>query len=188
MLTLQHFALVFFLLFSASCRNESKEPNEIRSDTVQTIGKVSNTANPAKTARTKFSSVEQVISDTSGVYWGNYSDNLTSILHFDKKGFVNIEYYGQCWYTYPITIFNKDEGGSRIVMRWDDVMDCKFDIGFNKPRNNVPKPTKRSLFATFKLQNDTLFATYLYPEWVKEMNKTDTSLLLFPESFAAKAL
>src|SRR5882724_4307402 len=76
-----------------------------------------------------FSTVEQVVSDTSEIptHWGNFTGDFSSVLHFDKKDTVSVEYYGQCWYNYPFKIEN-----NKIVVYWDDNSDCLVDMHFKK--------------------------------------------------------
>jgi hypothetical protein len=123
--------------------------------------------------------------DTTATQWGNYMDNFTSVLHFSisHKETVQIEYYGQCWYSYPLKI-----EGEKITVIWDDNMDCKFDIGFKKPIKGTTKPVKGNPFVFLTLKNDTLFAEYVQNDWRKEFNKKHTSLTIFPDYFVARRL
>lgn len=73
-------------------------------------------------------------------------------------------YHGQCVYFYPIRKINEKE----FEMIWARDMDCKFDNGTKETfgLNTVPEIGRP--FAKLKLQNNILYATYYYKEWVKK--------------------
>jgi hypothetical protein len=168
--------LLFLLLFSCgqNANRQSKQP----SDTGKTFQ-----ADTLQERQTRFLSVGQVVSDTTPTYWGNFTGNYSSVLHFnlDNKDTLFIEYYGQCWYAYPIKI-----DSNKIVVYWDDNMDCKFDIGFKKFNTKMTRPVKGKPFMYLTLRNDTLFANYVHEDWIKEFNKKDSELTIFPDYFVAR--
>jgi len=178
----QHFSklIIIFLLFSCGQKTNKqltiinatseKQPD---TDTLKTKDKGKNL----------FSNLSQVIADTTSTYWGNLHDNYTSILHFNNKhkDTVQVEYHGQCWYSYALKIEK-----NKIIVLWDDNKDCIFDIGFTKSIKGATKPAKGKPFVFLTLRHDTLFADYVQKFWVKEFNKRNSSLTVFPNYFVAR--
>jgi hypothetical protein len=172
--------LLVFLIFLLSCKqnvNQKSKPHKAIKNIPQqgiAIGK--------SDSQRKFLNVFEVVSDTMPTRWGNYTGDYTSVLHFniDQKDTVWIEYYGQCWYAYPYII-----KGDRIIIYWDDNMDCIFDMGFKKIMAGITSPVLKKPFVYLTLHNDTLFADYTYKEWVKALNQKDSELTIFPNYFIA---
>ena len=130
----RHFpkVIIIFLLFSCS-QNTNK-----RNKSTATINKQKDTL---KTNNNEnwFSNLREVIDDTTTTYWATLQGEYTTVLYFNKeyKDTLQIEYHGQCWYSYPLKI-EKD----KIVVFWDDNKDCVFDIGFAEPIKDATKPEK----------------------------------------------
>jgi hypothetical protein len=169
-----------FLLFSLIACHQAAQPKQEKpsGETVPSA-----TAPDETGSIPRFHSIADVINDTGYTHWGNYTAPFTSALHFqDQKNAVVMEYYGYCYYTYPIKT-----SADTIIVYWGHHSECKGDIGLGKKLSGFSPPGSGKPFMLLTLANDsTLHATYLYPEWVKNYNKTDTTTTAFPTVFIAR--
>lgn len=95
---------------------------------------------------------------------------------------VTYWFYGQCTYeflSYP--------SAQSVDVVWSYRSDCLLDMGFLSQSNGVAKYPKTSeVFATLTRQDDnTLIATYQYPEWVKKVNEIAKDSI-FPTQYFLK--
>lgn len=98
-------------------------------------------------------------------------ENLSIFSRWNDIGIsmTQISFYihGQCIYTFPTKIINKNE----VELIWSPDGDCVFDAGFYDDFGikNVPEVGKP--FAKYTLNSEILTVTYYYPEWAKKYSE-----------------
>jgi len=111
----------------------------------------------------------------SNDFTGNWENGLV-ILHISEDQ-LNLEYHGQCMYSYPIRKINSNE----FEMIWAREMDCKFDNGTDKTFGLKKVPEIGKPFAKYKLENNRLSAEYYYKDWVKKYSQEVQEEVFTPE-------
>ena len=108
--------------------------------------------------------VNQLASEPQTTMW--ISENTEPYLQFsndNKKIFMWFD--GQCVSEYPI--FNQF---NVTYVLFDTIMDCKHFMSFKNTFNLKNYPKVNLEFMTLEQLGDTLFATYLYPDWTDSIN------------------
>jgi len=111
----------------------------------------------------------------SNDFTGNWENGLV-VLHISETA-VNLEYHGQCMYSYPIKKINSNE----FEMIWAREMDCSFNNGTDKTFGLKKVPEIGKPFAKYKLENNRLTAEYYYKDWVKKYSQEVQKEVFTPE-------
>jgi len=111
----------------------------------------------------------------SNDFTGNWQNGLV-VFHISETA-VNLEYHGQCMYSYPIKKINSNE----FEMIWAREMDCSFDNGTDKTFGLKKVPEIGKPFAKYKLENNRLTAEYYYKDWVKKYSQEVQEEVFTPE-------
>lgn len=100
-------------------------------------------------------------------YWIWLSSDYYPNLHFtNNDSFVNIEFDGQCHYTFPVT----ENSSNNFVLLFDTIMDCNHEIGLKNTYNLNRTPEVGKPFIQFNHNEDTIHFKYLFPTWTDSMN------------------
>jgi hypothetical protein len=156
-----------------SCEAKHGQTSESRQeDSVQNINV--GTKDIEKKVRPKYRTIKEVLAYTNTPRsW--MSKNYYPVFWFSyQRDTMNIQFDGQCVYDYPAKIKE-----NKIIAYWDFIEDCTHSIGIKKNFGLKHHPVVGKPFMTLELINDsTLKADYLYPEWTKKFNSlTDYAYL-----------
>lgn len=111
-------------------------------------------------------------------YWAA-EESYYPTLHFDSRDTLWLEFDGQCAYRFPYALKSEE-----IDVYWDLIENCTHDIGIKKSFGIKQRPVKGKVFMRLQLVNDTtLKASYLQPEWMDRFNGQYSGYKFFPVTF-----
>ena len=163
-------SILLFLLFQG-CHSRQKTATSLKADSE----KVS-----ISSPKSGFKNISQVMADTDiQSYWRNQTNGYPALHFSESRDTVRFEFNGQCDYSYPIKTM-----GDQTFLMWDTIENCTYGIGIKNTFGLKDHPIVGKPFVRLDLVNDsTLEATYLYPEWTGKFNQQWKEYSYFPSVF-----
>ena len=108
----------------------------------------------------------------------NYYPNLRFSSDMDSVWF---QFDGQCEYCFQVF-----QPFNTINVFFDTIENCTHNIGLKDQYTDIESPKIGDSFIKIHRNADTLFATYLFPEWTERINLKNTNYPCFVDKFIRK--